>query len=125
VSLVDWINRAFVSWLRRREPQAAVAGDILVIGDRRLPLTDLTGAIAYETDVHAGLALTLMLSFPGGKSVTVTELDPCWRDLIDALDRLGLTRAPSRDWLVELVAAGGRQPIVLRSGSDGALTYKL
>jgi hypothetical protein len=57
----------------------------------------------------------LTLSFAGGRTVTATQQDACWNDLLAALDRLGLTTTRSRDWLVKLVASGGRgQPIVLR-----------
>ena len=115
MSLIDRINRVFVGWLRSRQPRPSVRGDMVVVGDQHFALTDLTGAVAYEADVYAGLAITLTLSFAGGRTVTATQQDACWNDLLAALDRLRLTATPSRDWLVKLVAGGGRgQPIVLR-----------
>jgi hypothetical protein len=110
VSLIDRMNRAFVGWLRRRDAAPTIIGDTILIGGRQIPLTDLAGAIAYEADVHAGLAIALTLSFAGGASTTVTELDACWHDLLDALDRLRLTRTPSSIWLADLIAADGRRP---------------
>jgi hypothetical protein len=115
MSATDWINRAFLRWLRRRESPPSVVGDALMVGNQRFELSDLAGAVAYEADVYAGLVIALTLTFSGGRTVTASQQDACWNDLLAALDRLGQTVMPSREWLVRLVAGDTRgRPIVLR-----------
>jgi hypothetical protein len=119
VSMIDQINRLFLGWLRRPEPAVSIAGDTLVLGDRPLPLRELLGVVAHEVDVYAGAVIALTLSFPGGVTVTTTQEDACWDDLLAALDRLGLTTRPSREWLVELIASERRRPAILLRGRPG------
>jgi hypothetical protein len=115
VSVIDAINRAVLRWLRRREPRPSVVGNTIMLGDQRFDLSDLAGAVAFEADVYAGLVIGLALTFSRGKTVTASQQDACWNDLLAALDRLGLTAMPSREWLVKLVAGDKRgQPLVLR-----------
>jgi hypothetical protein len=115
MSVIDGINQAFLGWLRRRQARPSVIGNAMMVGKQRFELADLAGAVAYEADVYAGLAIALTLTFSGGRTVTVSQLDACWNDLLAALDRLGQTAIPSREWLVRLVAGDTRgQPMVLR-----------
>jgi hypothetical protein len=115
MSVIDRINLAFLGWLRRREPRPALVGDAIVVGEQHLALADLAGVVAYEADIYAGLVAALTLSFTGGRTVTATQQDGCWNELLAALDRLQLTTVPSREWLVKLIAGDGRgPPIVLR-----------
>jgi hypothetical protein len=115
MSVIDGINRVLLGWLRRRQSRPCVIGNVMIVGNQRFELVDLAGAVAYEADVYAGLVIALTLTFRGGRTVTVSQQDDCWNDLLAALDRLEQTSVPSREWLVRLVAADTRgQPIVLQ-----------
>jgi len=114
MSIVDRINRLIVARLRRRRARPSLMGDQLVEGSRSFPLTELVGVIAYEQDIYLGSVVALALAFRGGRSLNVTQEDACWDDLVAALDRLGVTNAPSGEWLARLLAGeGGEEPIVL------------
>ncbi len=115
MSLVDRINRLVLRRMGRSEVPLAVAGDALRVGRDSHALTDVTDAVAHEVDVHAGTLVALTLSFHGGRTLTVTQEDAGWDDLLVALDRLGLTALPSREWTIAVLAgAASNRPIVLR-----------
>ena len=120
MSLIDRINGLIMSRLRRNRPGPALAGDALRLGDEVFPLAALTGVVAYEADVYAGAVIALALVFGDGRSLTVSQEDACWTGFLAALDRLGLTERPSRDWLTAMIAGEGRAtPLVLRGGVSG------
>ncbi|WP_237476810.1 hypothetical protein [Lichenibacterium dinghuense] len=113
MSIVDRINRLIMCRMERTLP--VVEGDSLRIGREVLPLAELCGVVAHEADVHAGALIALTLAFRNGSGTMVTQDDPCWNDLVSALDRLSLTSAPSRDWISAVLAgASAGSPIVLR-----------
>lgn len=114
MSIVDRINRLILARLRRRRARPSLMGDRLVEKSRSFPLTELVGVIAYEEDIYLGSVISLALAFRDGRSLNVTEEDACWDDLVAVLDRLGVTNAPSGEWLARLAAGeAGKEPIVL------------
>lgn len=118
MSIVDKINQLFVGRLRHDQATPAIVGDALVVGPDTFDLARAAGVVAYEADVHAGAIITLTLSFEDGRSVSLTQQDACWNDLIAELDRLRLTAVPSREWLTAMIAGEAPQPMVLRGARD-------
>lgn len=111
MGLVDWINKRITARRRRNTP--VLAGDEIILNGERLALKNTTDIVAREVDIYAGSIICLFLSFPGGKLVTVNQEDACWNDLLAALDRLGLTRTRSQEWILKTLSAGGKpNPLV-------------
>lgn len=115
MSLIDAINKFIVGKLHRNRQQVFIDGDNLVVGQQRLRLHDVRGIAAFEADIYAGTLMALALSFDSAQTLTMTEQDASWNELLSALDRNGLTSKPSSAWLAELMAGGGK---------DGALILR-
>ncbi len=112
MSLVDWVNRQLTNFMRR-EVKPVLAGDEIVVKGKRYALEDATGIAAYEADVYAGWLVCLLLSFADGTLIRVNQDDAWWNDLLAALDRLGLTKVPSSEWMVQIISGVQNTPIAL------------
>ncbi len=112
MSLVDWVNRRVIAFMRRGGKPVLAGGRIVVEG-LGYALEDATGIAAYEADVYAGRLVCLLLTFADGKLIRVSQEDACWNDLVAALDRLGLTRVPSSEWILQLISGVHNTPIAL------------
>ncbi len=102
--------------LRRLRPRFSIecVGDEIVAGDERLSLHALQQAVAYQEALYVGQRLALALMFQDGRRLAISQEDPCWNVVLDALDRLRLTEPLSPEWSLRLLA--GEQSLVLRSG---------
>lgn len=114
--MIDAINNFIVRKLHRNRQQVTIDGDSLVLGNQRLFLHDVQGIAVFEADVYAGTLIALALSFGGSQTVTITEQDAGWNELLRALDRNGLTTKPSREWLAELMARDGKGGALILRG---------
>ena len=111
MNFIDRINSWIVGRIRGSR-EIEFAGDVLSLGQKRLPLRTLTSAVGYQEDMYLGRRIALAMSFGDSSIVKISQDDPFWFEFVGALDRLGLTNAPSAEWMVRLVA--GEDKIVLR-----------
>lgn len=118
MSILDRLNRRIAARIHGDRSKVVVDGEQLALlsarGREQLPLAELTAATLSHRDVYSGDAVVLRLGFTGGRSVEVFQDDPCWCDLMAALDRTGAIHVPSAEWQLRFLSAGdGAAPIDL------------
>jgi len=114
MSFIDKINRRAASWAHRHRPKVAVEDDDLVLtqpGERiTLRISDLSSAVLSFRDIYSAYAVVLTLGFDDKRHVEIFQDDPCWFDLMAALDRSSRIAVPSREWQLRFLAAGAGAP---------------
>ena len=74
MNFIDRINSWIVGRIRGSR-EIEFAGDVLSLGQKRLPLRTLTSAVGYQEDMYLGRRIALAMSFGDSSIVKISQDD--------------------------------------------------
>jgi hypothetical protein len=111
----DKLNTYFPTSARRKKSQVSVEQDNIIVKSESehetFSLADLQCAILTCSGYLE--TMDLLLGFSNGRLIQVSEENPHWMALLNALDRSGKIGQLSAYWYLEFLAKGCRPPINL------------